>query len=179
MTFKNTNIPNFIIHYSRGRPFQSITNSSSEERDKIIKSLNEESAWGLNRFQDSKYLEKRITTENRLRNAFVERGGKTEICRPIYFFLGHNLNFEKHPENRAYRIDLSKIPKDIISFTYGDSLLSFDDEYRNLSGEKYRNSLCAKIFLLNDLDELFSSDQYPDTDPLHIEVQFWDDPLKY
>lgn len=169
-------IPNFITHYSRGKPFQSISSLTSLNQNQVIESLDESNAWGLARFQDPDYLPSRARTEKLLRDKFQEIGGNPVLEHPIYFFLGRSHGFEKHQDNRAYIISLSKIPTEMISFTYGDSLLSFEQKYRTLSGEKYKNQLCDQVFRLENLVDLFSHSDFPNTDPLHIEAQLWIQP---
>ncbi len=78
--------------------------------------------------------------------------------------------------NKGYKIDLQKISPDAISFTYGDSMLALNESNRNHSGIKYQNPLCAKVFLLEELDMIFSSPHFPKEDPLAIEAQLWIEP---
>lgn len=168
-------IPDFITHYSRGKPFQSITSLPQTEWEQALATLNETNAWGLNRFKDQEYLSKRVQTENKIKDLFKAVGGVPEIDHPTYFFLGSNSRFEEHPANKAYKILLDSLPESSVSFTYGDSLLAFDETYRDLSGERYQNPLCTKIFLKRDLEALFSNVAYPQHESLHIEAQVWID----
>lgn len=101
--------------------------------------------------------------------AFTAKGGRPKIRNPFYLFLGRNLQFESNPKNRGYVIHLKDLPPDVVTFTYGDSLLSWDARYRSLLGAKYENSLCAEIFGFSELPLLF--EKQPSEDPLHIEVQ--------
>lgn len=171
-------IPDFIIHYNRSEPFRTMTSLSADRRSEIIKELNETNAWGINRFLDPEYLDRRILTEQKMRAEFIKKGGNPELMHPIYFFLGRNNQFEKHDRNLGYIIDLKNINSDSISFTYGDSMLAFHEDYRNQSGEKYKNSLCGKLFRLHELEDLFSDINLPQDDPLSIEVQLWIMPSK-
>lgn len=173
MTEASPTIPDFIVHYARGAPFLSVTSLEPDLRAKTLSQLSEQSAWGLNRFSDTEYLDRRLEVERHLRNQFIERGGKPVIEHPIYFFLGRHHQFEKHPLNRRYEIALVDVPRDSITFTYGDTMLSFFSDYRRLSGESYQNPLCNKIFLLDELGDLFSDSHYPKDDPLYIEGQLW------
>lgn len=172
-------VPDFITHYSRGEPFRSITGLDESERQQVLSTLNETNAWGLNRFRDPEYLAKRLDAEMKIKFAFEKAGGCPVLSHPIYFFLGINLKFEGHSANRAYKILLQSLPKMSVSFTYGDSLLAFDEAYRKLSGERYQNPLCANIFLEHDLNSLFSSPHYPEQNPLHIEAQLWVNPASF
>lgn len=171
-------VPNFITHYSRGKPFQSLSSLGQSNWAEVITTLNETNAWGLSRFRDPDYLPTRIQTEKIIRRKFQEMGGKPILEHPIYFFLGRNLRFEQHSLNRAYIFSLKDIPTDLISFTYGDSLLAFDQKNRSLSGKKYQNSLCENIFRFENIEDLFSHSDFPKVEPLHIEVQLWTQPFR-
>jgi hypothetical protein len=171
-------IPDFVIHYSRGTPFQSITSLSGVDSAKIIENLSETETWGISRFRDQNYLPRRLEVEKILREKFLSKGGKPILSNPIYFFLGRNANFERHKCNTGHRIALRDLPPDSISFTYGDSLLAHCEEYRSQSGEKYQNILCREIFLLNELQTLFSDRDFPEQAPLSIEAQLWIEPFR-
>lgn len=71
-----TKLPEFIIHYSRGEPFRTLTRFPQNEWQNIIETLNPKNAWGLNRFSDSNYLKQRIQVEDQLLNAFIAKGGE-------------------------------------------------------------------------------------------------------
>ena len=167
------NIPKFIVHYSRGEPFLSITSLPKNNLSQTIQKLTEANAWGLNRFSDPHYLNQRIETESLVRNSFIAKGGEPQLIQPIYFFLGRNNRFEEHQLNKGYSIELQKISFKSISFTYGDSMLAFNEMNRTLSGIKYQNPLCTKVYLLEELDSIFSSPHFPHDDPLAIEAQLW------
>ena len=70
MHFKT--LPNFIVHYSRGKPFQSITGYPPEEWQTIIEKLDSSNSWGLNRFADPDYLRQRMQAETKLRKASID-----------------------------------------------------------------------------------------------------------
>ncbi len=152
-----TRVPEFISHYSRGVPFRSITSLPEGKRLEVIRELNETNAWGLNRFADSEYVTRRLEVERQIHEEFISQGGKQE-------------------RNRAYLIYLQDLPADVVSFTYGDSLLAFNKSYRFRSGEKYQSELCAKVFRRDELEALIS--QLPQNEPLSIEAQLWMEPPK-
>lgn len=168
-------IPDFITHYSRGIPFRSMSGISPSELDAAVSSLNEENIWGKARFSDPEYLQRRKVVESSLRDQFFRLGGQPELNHPIYLFLGRNPRFEEHSGNRGYMISLKDLPPGSVSFTYGDSLLGFDEVYRRQSGEKYQHELVRRLFTLDSVSEIFSSASFP-KDPLHVEVQLWVNP---
>lgn len=166
-------IPEIIVHYSRGEPFRSLTAVPHGQRDAIVGAMSEANAWGIARFSDPKYLAQRFEVERRLRAEFIDKGGRPRLENPVYFFLGNHAGFETHGLNKKYVLRLDEIPSEVISFTYGDSMLAYAEENRLISGEKYKNSLCAKIFRKEELPALFRHPEFPVQDPLNIEVQLW------
>lgn len=169
-------IPTFITHYSRSEPFRSITSLSEDNWENVIRELTEETAWGLSRFKDPEYLNRRKQVEIRMRQEFVRMGGAPEISNPIYFFLGRSKSFEEREFNIGYMVSLSNISSEKITFTYGDSLLAWDEDYKSQSGPKYQNSLCSKLFRMEALTNLFCHKDFPKESPLHIEAQLWMNP---
>jgi hypothetical protein len=166
-------IPNFIVHYNRGEPFRSITSLPAHDWPETVKQLNETNAWGLARFSDPNYLTQRLEVERHLRRNFIEKSGKPELEHPIYFFLGQHERFEEHERNRGYVIELADISPNAVSFTYGDSMLSFIEHNRSLSGKPYENPLCEKVYRIEELQGLFSDRRFPSVSPLRIEAQLW------
>ena len=127
-------LPDYITHYNRSEPFSTLTNLSKDEWWDATKDLDESNSWGLSRFSDLKYLEQRFDVERLLRKQFIAEGGRPVLQNPIFFFLRRNGGVEANIRNKAYRVDLKDIPEDLISFTYGDSMLSFNEDNRRLSG---------------------------------------------
>lgn len=166
-------IPNYIVHYCRGKPFQSITSVSENLRSNIIEALHEGNAWGLSRFKNEEYLKSRVLVEKQMHDSFMIKGGTPDIEFPFYFFLGRSSKFEEHSKNIGYKIDLAAIEVNKVSFTYGDSMLGFDESNRKLSGLKYQNDLCQKIFTLDELPRLYSEVANLGHESLHIEAQLW------
>lgn len=168
-----TEIPDFITHYSRGEPFRSISSVPSEKFTDVLKELNETNAWGLGRFSDPGYLERRLAVEQKIRREFAAQGGRPVLANPIYFFLGRNAQFEKHERNKGYIIRLIDLPKDAVSFTYGDSMFSLNEDYRCQKGEGYLSDLCPHVYKIEDLPRIFSHTDCQSPGRLHIEAQVW------
>lgn len=171
-----TAIPSFVVHYSRGEPFRSITSAQREHIPGIIGKLKDTNAWGLARFSNQNYLAQRFEGEERLRQQFIDIGGKPKLRNPIYFFLGRHPQFESHEMNIGYLIDLKDIDPWSISFTYGDSMFCFIEENRKQAGTQYSNPLCAEVYSLQTLSQLLSHPCFPKADPLHVEAQLWTEP---
>jgi len=166
------NIPDFIVHYSRGEPFRSITEVSQENLPGVLNQLDESNSWGLTRFSDTEYLQRRFQVERKIRHGFIHKGGKPELDFPIYFFLGSNSRFEEHKSNVGYRINLADIAPHAVSFTYGDSMFSMCENYRRKLGDEFQSHLCSQIYLLDELESLFSAIRNAPR-KLHIECQLW------
>jgi hypothetical protein len=166
-------IPNHIVHYSRAEPFRSIIDVPFDQLDAVIQILNERNSWGLNRFTNQNYFKQRLEVENIVRTKFIEMGGEPILSHPIYFFLGRNQRFEEHPLNIGYVIDLLHLHRNLVSFSYGDTMLSFNEENRKLAGEQYFNPLCAKLFMLDELEDLFENKFFPTQSALAVEAHLW------
>ncbi len=173
---RNLQTPDFIVHYNRSEPFRSVTHTPIERWPEVVEILTDENSWGIKRFSDPEYLVRRFDVELRLRDEFIVKGGRPKLNSPIYFFLGRHSQFEEHKGNNGYIVDLKDLSPDSISFTYGDSLLAYNEDYRIQSGEKYQNSLCTKIYRIEELKDLFGHSSFPKQDPLAIEVQLWETP---
>lgn len=165
-------IPDFIVHYSRGEPFRSISEVPQANLPGVLNQLDESNAWGLSRFSDPEYLRHRLLAEQKMRQGFIDKGGKPELEYPIYFFLGNNSRFEEHKSNIGYRINLADVSPHAISFTYGDSMFSMCEQYREKLGDEYQSNLCSQIYRADGLNSLFSA-MRDIPRKLHIECQLW------
>jgi len=170
---ESLNIPDFIVHYSRSVPFRSISGVPKDRLSDVLKELNETNAWGSARFSDPEYLMRRMTVEKKIRKEFAAKGGKPILDHPIYFFLGRNTQFELHEKNKAYLIRLGNLPKGAVSFTYGDSMFSLNEDYRLLKGEGYLSELCPNVYTFEELPSIFSHADHQSPAHLHIEAQLW------
>ena len=165
----------FIVHYSRGEPFRSISSVSSEKIQSVLSELGENNTWGLSRFSDPDYLPRRMEVEKKIREELMVKGGKPVLAHPLHFFLGRNSRFEENKKNVGYKINLKDIPPTSVSFTYGDSMFALNEDYRIQLGGEYLSEPCSRVYLLEELGELFLAiDHRPDR--LHIECQLWIEP---
>jgi hypothetical protein len=169
-------VPSYIVHYARGKPFQSITNVPPRQLAGVIENLNETNAWGLDRFSHPEYLAQRIKTEKMMRHEFIGKGGRPTLEHPVYFFLGRHPGFEVNPNNKIYTIDLGFLFRESVTFSYGDTMLSYVDENRKQSGAQYQNQLCGKLFTLDQLEDLYSNPLFPLDSPLAVEAHLWVQP---
>lgn len=166
-------IPDFITHYNRSEPFRSMSSVAPEKLPVVLSQLNETNAWGVARFSDPEYLKRRIIVEKKIRQEFIVKGGSPILVHPIYFFLGRSAQFEEYKNNKAYLIRLQDLPKNSISFTYGDSMFSYNEDYRLLKGKGYLSELCPQLYTYEELPQIFSHTDYHSEMRLHIEAQLW------
>jgi hypothetical protein len=122
-------VPKFITHYHYPdkQPFQNLMSVEENERMKIANELNERYERGeTQRAFPYWYFIQREKAEQRLRESYIERGGKPELAVPYYFMLGHSEKFEQIYKGNFKKIKLS-IPADFpnLHFSIGDSLWTF------------------------------------------------------
>jgi hypothetical protein len=123
--------PEFITHYFRKgtHPFRSLSTLNDVEAVEIMRSLYDETMFGV-RFKDpEQYLQKRRRSEKWVRDEFILKGGRPVLEYPIYFVLGESRWLTTHAPDRSLhngmRIKLSDLKEEDVSFTYPDSMISF------------------------------------------------------
>lgn len=121
--------PNFLTHYydSESKPFLNIMDLFEDERLPIITSLNSKYEKGLTRRAFPEwYLIQRKNAEKRIRELFIEKGGKPNRNSPHYFCLGKsNLWTKTYLERTKFvSIPISNDEPDIF-YSIGDSLWCF------------------------------------------------------
>lgn len=122
------------------------------------------------------YLAIRGELEKRVRQLFIQKGGKPRRERPHYMILGSCpwlLNWYR--AGRELRIPLDRFSFEIVSFTYGDTFPAM----RYGDGKPYR----GQVYTLAELEGLVAKYGLPqDWNPdgklgpdRYIEAQVWDD----
>lgn len=133
----------------------------------------------LPRNYNQEYISRRLETEQKLYNQFRVKGGRPQRLHPYYFTLESCDEWffgKKHCfGNLAF--DISEFDENTISFTYGDSIPTFMDEYDD--GKEYRK----KVYTLGEIKELIhhyglpqkwnSMEKYGPEN--YIEAQIWSD----
>jgi hypothetical protein len=174
-------IPQYVTHYYRKRPFQTLTELSVERRAKVIEKLRFPK-WASARLHSAFYFEQRLRYERVMYEQFVAKGGSPQRSRPQYAILGESeiwQGFNKH----SLRIPLSAIPSSQLSFTYTDSWAVYVD--RDLEGNAIpRKPQYGTLFRLEELNALFRDHGWPGdrwkNEPgwehdLYVEAQIWSD----
>lgn len=125
------------------------------------------------------YLRRRFNTEKLLHEQFVHKGGKPCIKHPYYFTLGKcdEWFYDRKGAFGCIELLLEELDVDVISFTYGDSVPTFMEEFQD--GKEYRSQVYTFAEIKNLIDkygmpnvwntfETFGPENY-------IEVQVWSD----
>jgi len=184
----------FIVHYCHPscKPFQNICRLPKEEAFALaykmaaeIKASNPE-ANSFYRFADTpqgfeSYYPRRIITDEYLYNKFLMLGGKPKEKHPLSFVLqGCEWLHKWFSNGLVYKIKLSTIPSEYISFTLGDSM-AVTKKNGEMVKEIQEGKLVmyTKEMLLKDISRYNGTvDDYMDyiTEKYkYIEVQLWND----
>ena len=179
------NIPKFLYHYYELKkgPFRNITEKGLEKATHIQSQISE----GWNSKRPHNYIELRFALENRIKNQFISKGGKPTRNDPFYFTLGA-CEWAKswYVNPNVIKIPLANFKSEHISFTYPDSMVSFqlNDEPKL---ETYRKKCNGQVFLLNEIEDLVSQYGFPMTKrwqseeamkyDRYIEAQVWNDSI--
>jgi hypothetical protein len=182
------NIPDFVTHYHLAdkAPFQNLSTIEGPELDRVLVELDRRRSAGLKRVFGQRYMVLRRLTEHRLRELFVEAGGKPELHAPHYFCLGESAWFrDLAPDMRGLTVPLSALPDEVTSFTYPDSVVSMGfgpqfglpDAPRPYHGRAFRMSDLAHVVQEFGLPENSASADYEGywrrPFEVFIEVQAW------
>jgi hypothetical protein len=172
----------FLYHYyEKGKtPFLSLSDLSDEEALKIHKALESEGNIFYKRNRDGQYMFYRRIVENKLRSAFIEKGGKPLRQNPFYMVLGE-CDFCKSwfSNSEIIKIPLAEFDADIVSFTYGDSFPTFDPT----TGEtqEYRQNIYTYNEIWNIIERYGMPQDKPQTGNVpyfyvhYVEAQIWSD----
>ncbi|EOD00233.1 hypothetical protein [Caldisalinibacter kiritimatiensis] len=176
----------YLTHYYRDgtTPFKSLSALPEKEAIKKMKKLYVDDAmWG--RFKDPVwYLRQRKKTELWLREQFILKGGLPKENYPIYAVLGKCEKIEQNMEEQKLakiQIPLSAFKKEDISFTYIDSMFSYQLG-RDKSPKYYQPEYHGKVFTISEICSIFKErglpkkgwwGDLPDDFFPYIEVQIW------
>ncbi|MDN5215103.1 hypothetical protein QQ020_23680 [Fulvivirgaceae bacterium BMA12] len=178
-------IPRFLYHYYEleNGPFRNITECGYEKavdiQGQILK--------GWNSKRPDNYISLRFSLENRIREQFILKGGKPSRNDPFYFTLGEcewAKSWYVNPE--VVKIPLTDFEPEHISFTYPDSMVSFQF-YDEPKLKTYRKDCNGQVFLLSEINDLIGEYGLPTEEKCqteerlkydkYIEAQVWDDAI--
>ncbi|MCX2680497.1 hypothetical protein OOZ15_11140 [Galbibacter sp. EGI 63066] len=176
-------IPKFLYHYYEldNGPFRNITECGYEKAVAVQNQISE----GLNSKRPNNYIDLRFSLENRIREQFILKGGKPNRIDPFYFTLGE-CEWAKlwYVNPSVIKIPLSDFEAEHISFTYPDSMVSFQF-YDEPKLATYRKDYNGQVFLLSEINNLIREYGLPSEEKClteerlkydrYIEAQVWDD----
>ncbi len=175
--------PKYLYHYFElnNGPFRNITEhgvkKATDVQSKILK--------GFISKRLPSYIEWRFSLEERLKKQFMAKGRKPNRNDPFYFTLEPCDLLKTWYENPGIiKLPLSDFHPDQISFTYPDSMISFQF-YDDPKFAEYRKDCNGKVFMLTEIDEVINKFGMPSEDKWksekllqydrYVEVQVWDD----
>ena len=175
-------IPKFLYHYYEldNGPFRNITEYGFEKAESIQNQISE----GFNSKRPKNYLDLRFSLENRIKKQFILKGGKPNRNDPFYFTLGQ-CDWAKswYVNPGVIKIPLADFKHEHLSFTYPDSMVSFQF-YDEPKLGTYRKNCNGQIFLLSEINNLIDDYGLPTEEKSqtqesskydkYIEAQVWD-----
>jgi hypothetical protein len=170
-------MPDFLSHYyeNAAGPFSNLSMLPLEQAEQILEEIRRNG----NRFASQRsgdYLKRRLELEIRIRQLFESKGGQPKLTHPHYMILGACPWLKGwYVDGQELQIKLTSIPKECISFTYGDSFpaMNYND------GKPYRR----QVYTLNELEEIIQCYGLPqEWNPdgkggpeRYVEAQVWDE----
>lgn len=169
----------FLVHYCHPscKPFQNIMRLPKKQAFSLAERLARENpgATAFGRFADfANYYPRRLATDEFLYQNFLRLGGKPRERHPLSFVLqGCGYLEDWFGNGRAYKVRLSKISPNSVSFTLGDSCAQYErtGTVRLLTEEH----LLAQISGFSGGVEDFLRDVSERYHCSYIEAQLWDD----
>ena len=179
-------LPAYLYHYYEleNGPFRNITEQGIEKALEIQSKISD----GFNSKRPQNYLEQRFGLEARLKEQFILKGGQPSRDDPFYFTLGE-CEWAKswYVNPGVVKIPLSDFKPEYVSFTYPDSMVSFQF-HSEPKLSTYRKDANGKVFLLSEVEEeiikrygIPSKEKWESEEALkydrYIEAQVWDDEI--
>jgi hypothetical protein len=130
------------------------------------------------------YLRKRLRVEDWLIAAKNEKLGRTPLTRPVYFFLGNFADGEDPSRPAALVMPLAAFPPGSLTFTYADSMTSYQMGIVAADHRSGRERHYGQVFTHTEIEAVVAtlgvsraqweirSGEWRD---LFLEVQVWDD----
>lgn len=177
------------IHQKGSRPFQSLSALPPQQALEMMAELYVEGSVFWERFKDpGAYLSFRKQVERKLRDGFIEKGGRPKSDYPIYLVLGRPRWFSLVADTVTLEtteelcVPLSIVDSEQVSFTYPDSMVSALMEMER-NPEYFEPDYHGKVFTLKEIEEIIGRKGLPGEGwqtrmPRHfahyIEAQVWD-----
>jgi hypothetical protein len=173
-------LPGFLTRYGNdtGNPFISL-NEFPFEKAQAIKEAHcrKYNIGGF--YAEYNYLIHRKEIEMWIYSQFKAKGGKPKCETPIYMFLGDTPEGENDIRNdiqkdaKGYRIFLSQLDLDTISFVYPDSMYEMDYDENGVPLDGHRTNT-PEVLLYDELEEYILTHNILKNPKFTIEAQIWD-----
>lgn len=182
-------LPKYANHYYDPDvgPFPCLSELSDFECNRAIHESNAKFTRGERKWYfDESYMPTRKRLEFKMREIFVNKGGRAPRSTPYYFWWGGDGYREMMGVDhfKKVSIKISALPPDVISFTYPDSFGSMAFAEDPVYAKHYH----GKVFTYDEIHKLFEKEQFPyggweGNDKFrvlkYVEIQLWsDEPVK-
>jgi hypothetical protein len=118
-------VPDEVRHYWRRsrRPFLNLSDLDQVAVDAVVaEQMTERASGGHLRAFGSRYMDLRRATEAKMRQLFIDAGGRPQRRAPHYFVLGESRWFKGlATDMEELVLPLASLPEEVSSFTYPDS----------------------------------------------------------
>ncbi len=166
----------YLYHYfekERG-PFRTLSDLPMEESIRVHTALEAEDSIFAKRSANGQYMYQRRTVEQRAYATFLRKGGKPQRQHPYYMVLADKELEECKGWFRdcgIVRIPVEEFDPLTISFTYGDSFLTFKPIFEE--EPEYPMYFVSEIF--NEIQKRGMPPEHTKSwlDPSYIEAQIW------
>lgn len=146
----------YLFHYferSTG-PFLSLTALPINEAHQILHA--KKAAGKFKHPNIESFLTNRYNRDKKLREVFIEHGGKPKTNAPVYMMLGEHKQWESaYYEPAVIKVPLKEFDPLTVSFTYGDSFAIFNPAL--FGKEEYWN----KIYFTDEILEIIDRYGFP------------------
>lgn len=119
----------YLYHYfdKRSGPFNSISKLPKEEAERVLAKVKYERPDSFTAKRDQMYVRKRLNCEGILRREWAAKGGLMDISSPHYMVVEHSPWLSSWYEQSDFiRIPIEEFDLRKVSFTYGDSMPTFN-----------------------------------------------------
>jgi hypothetical protein len=172
-------LPDYLTHYYREIPFQSLTELESSDAARVLLDLGAVRELPF-RLTHPLYLVRRREIEATMRSRFIEKGGAPQLEHPMYLILGRSALWEQM-EPHSVEVSLATIPDEVLSFTFTDSFFAFSSHNLHgaaippqpFHGDVYLRTELPALVVAFGLPGIAPNDNlHPVFDP-YIEAQLW------
>lgn len=171
---------NFYHYFEKETgPFVSLSDLSDEEAKKVIDKLIKEDKTIAARTHGGDYMFYRRLIENKARTMFIEKGGKPARQTPQYMVWGECRHLVSWYKCGDYiEIPIKEFDIDTVSFTYGDTFITYDPSHGKT--EEFRQRVYTYDEILKIIEKYgWPQDSWnldsPWWQPTYVEAQVWSD----